>query len=333
MNNLKNFVDSNVRHRIDRVTNNSGNNSNSDPLSDDLLLVERHFDDLRQFCIDTEKKISNMLQSIHLSSATPSQLGAYTQNVQAGLNNLSHNFAQQAVNITSSTSSNMSSSNNAPSNVIPKSGDGTNKNSSTSKMESNPACDPDQLPCRLGTITTAGDKAHVLTLQTHYRELRSNVSTELKYDTLQRFKKLPIVAFYKSLCKSSNKLKQDSLLATTLTYCSKMQAQLTNLYLVYEQMIGTQCLNPIQQMLEIDIPYVLKLKKSYIKAHNDLESIKAKYNGVIQKQQQQQSVHFNNTSYLVSQNSIQQNNTNKLELLKNELDESVSRFEQSKVSA
>jgi hypothetical protein len=197
MNNLKNFVDSNVRQRIDRVTHTGSSSNSSDLLSDDLQLVERHFDDLRQFCVDAEKKISNLL-------------------------------------------------------------------------------------C-------------------------------------------------KSLCKSASKLKQDSLLATILTHCSKLQTQLTNLHLFYEQMIDTQCLKPIEQMLEVDIPNVLKLKKSYIKANNDLESIRTKYNGASHKQQLQAG-NFNNTSYLVTQGGTQQSSINKLELLKNELDESISRFEQAKVS-
>lgn len=317
MNNLKNFVDSNVRHRIDKVTNNSGNNTNSDLSNDNLTLVERHFDDLHQFCVETEKKISSLLQSIHISAA---QLGNYTQNVQAGFNNLSHNLAQQAANITSS--------NNSATNSYPRNADGSHKNSPTAEPSSGNSSR--HSPCdRSATLV---QKQHVIPAQVHY-ELDANIPTELSYDTLQKFKRLPVVKLYKSLCKSSNKLKQDSILATTLTYCSKMQAQLTNLYLVHEQMIDTQCLAPIQQMLELDIPNVLKLKKLYVKAHNDLDSARTKYNGANQKQQQMQSGQSNNTSYLVVQNSSHQSNINKLELLKNELDESVARFEQAKVSS
>jgi hypothetical protein len=328
MNNLKNFVDSNVRHRIDRVTLNSGNNGGGDLLNDDLILVERHFDGLREFCVDMEKKISNMLQSIQISSTNPSQFGIYTQNVQAGLNNLSQNLAQQAANISLSNPSNMGGSIDQGTDVKMFSRNSaclhTSRSNSSSSTNPSDRCRSSDASDNATCDTTSNEPAG--------QETNIDLPNELNSNTLQKYKKLPIVGFYKALCKSSDKLKQDSILATTLKHCSRMQAQLTNLYLIYEQMIDIQCLKQIQLMLEVDIPNVSRLKKQYIKAHHDYESIKARYNGANQKQQQLQAGHPATSSYLVPQGNSQQGNSNKLESLKNELDESITRLEQAKVS-
>lgn len=339
MNNIKNFVDSNVRQRIDRVAHH-----NNETQSDDLLLAERHFDDLRQVCVDAEKKISAMLQSIQ-STSNPSHLGAYTQNVQAGLNNLSHNIGLQAVNIATSTSSNNSATiatatcnsakipeNHMRSQFSPSAGEPTKlsvQNNVTDAQQYNSSDSLSTVGNTCGGNRPASSQPSI--------DLNCHPHEELSNDVQQRHKKLPVVGFYKFLVKSSQLLKQDSLLSATLSQCSQIQIQLTNLYLSHEQFIEVQCLKPIQCMLETDIPNVVKLRKAYLKAHNDYEFLKTKYNGACLKQQQQQqnvqTGHFtSNTSYLISQNSVQQPNTNKLDQLKIELDEAITRSEQSKVS-
>lgn len=291
MNNIKNFVDSNVRQRIDRAAN----HNNNDFFGDDLLLVERQFEDIRYVCVEAEKKISSLLQS--LSSPTP--LGTYTQNVQTSLNNLA--------------GGSISSPNPTGSYDVQSS-----------------------YRVAVDATTIHWDQPQTPINTSAFQHLKTTSATEtLQGGDMRRHKKLPIFGFLKFLSKSRYKLKPDSLLATTLTHCSQIQAQLTQLYLAYEQTIESQCLQPIRQILEIDVPNVMKLRKLFIKSHNDLESVKAKYNGASVKQQQQllQSSHSSSsTSYTISQTNVQQVNINKLDQLKRELDEAECRFEQAKVS-
>lgn len=332
MNNIKNFVDSNVRQRIDRVAHHY-----SEPLTDDLLSVERHFEDIRQLCVDADKKISALLQSIQITS-NPSHLSAYTQNVQAGLNNLSHNISLQAANIATSAGNN--SNIPTPTNSNNKSSESIIKNPQQLAISVDPKSPPtcnnaqqyrssESLDNVNNTLTNSHDS---IASQPNW-ETNCQPTEHLSDDIQQRYRKLPVVGFYKFLVKSSQKLKQGSLLGTTLSQCSQLQIQLTNLYLTYERLIETQCLKPIQYMLETDIPNVIKLRKIFIKSHNDYEFLKTKFNGASLKQQQNvQPGHFTNTSYLISQNNIQQSVANKLEQLKQELDEAVIRFEQARVS-
>lgn len=302
MNNIKHFVDSNVRQRIDRVAHN-----NNEFFTDDMLLAERHFEDIRQACVELEKRISNLLQSIQ---ATPA-LGAYTHNVQAGLNNLSQNI----VHATGSGND-----------CLATGGEATSKSN--------------QLSTTLHSNKSPFDE---LMLSNNNQSMQQSTGSQKDFESAQqlsndiqhRHKKLPIVGFLKFLLKSSHGMKPDSLLVTTFSHCSQLQSQLTKLYLSHEQTIESQCLKPIQHMLEIDIPNVVKLRKSFIKSHNDLESIKAKYNGASQKQQQQllQAGHFTSTSYTITQTSTQQANIAKIDQLKKELDEAESKFDQAKVSS
>lgn len=284
--NIKNFVDSNVRHRIDKTAN------SSDPITDDLVIVERQFEDLRQLCVEAEKRISTMLQSIDSST-----LGAYTQNVQASLSNLSQ------LTVTSPVQSSLVDQQNLIKNYANSPGLNTVRIDSTSNSCNQLQADGGQ---------SAGSA---------------------EFDIKKHQRKLPIVGFLKFLAKSCHKLRQDSLLATTLTHCSHLQAQLTKLYMSHERTIEAQCLKPIQQVLETDVPNVIRLRKSFIKAHNDLESLKARYNGASQKQQQHQlTAHYTSASYTITQSSTLQSNINKLDLLKKELDDAETRFEQAKVS-
>lgn len=349
MNNIKHFVDSNVRQRIDRVAHN-----NNDFFTDDLLLVERQFECLRHICTGAEKRISTLLQSIQSSPS----LGAYTHNVQAGLNSLSHNIAQAT---TSATSINSNSNQNATTNL---------KLSNLTHQQQQATIKPNtSISVDYSTSGNVSSQQHVpsITKSAYDKQKSSNISNisqrysiqtdtntisansnnnyndnnpsnQLSEDVQQRHKKLPIVGFLKFLVKSCYKLKPDSLLATTLTHCSQLQTQITKLYLLYEEEIGSQCLKPIQTIIEIDIPNVIKLRKLFIKSHNDLESVKSKYNGASQKQHQQQLLASHSmsstTSYTITPNSAQQTHqtNNKLDQLKKELDDAVTRFEQARVS-
>lgn len=306
MNNIKNFVDSNVRQRIDKAANN-----NCEFFGDDLLLVEKQFEDIRHVCAETGKRISALLQSA--SSTTP--LSVYSvQNVQASLNNLSNltNVSSPPPPTSSTTISGhetlLSNQNQAP---------------LSNRSKSNVLSETTSL-----AVKNSGNH-HALQQQ---RSKQTDTEDSTTGD-IRKYKKLPIVGFLKFLVKSGHKLKRDSLLSTTLTHCSQLQTQLTKLYLSYEHTIEIQCLRPIQQILDVDVPNVIKLRKLFIKSHNDLESVRAKYNGASQKQQQQQLHlgHSTSTSYTISQNA-QQANINKLDQLKKELDDAITRFEQARVS-
>lgn len=296
MNNIINFVDSNVRQRIDRVSNN-----NNDFFDDDLLIVERQFEDLKQFCIEAEKRISSLLQSI--GSQAPSIANNLTNLTNSGSSHEQQHARQPSVSPNLETPVAISPpSSISPSNVT--------------------------VPTKIGSSNIAGLN----------NPLSTGTSADLTKDDIKRYKRLPVVAFLKFLVKSTRKLKPDSLLASTLTHSSQLQQQLTKIYMAHEQTIELQCLKPIQHILEVDAPNVIKLRKLFIKSHNDLESLKVKYNGACLKQQQQQQLqagHFTSTSYTLSQasSSNQQANILKLDQLRKELDEAESKFEQAKVGS
>lgn len=287
MNNIINFVDSNVRQRIDRAANN-----NNDFFGDDLLLVERQFEHLKDVCVETEKRISAMLQSLP-STNTTTLVGTYTQNVHASLSNLKSTSPQP-------TSSGQ--------NVI---------------NELQPPKQPSSNPYQNESINIGNSHSQ--------KSIHPPESSELVED-IRKHKKLPIVSFLKFLIKSNNKLRSDSILATTFSQCSKLQTQLTKLYLAYEQKVELHCLKPIQQLLETDIPTILKLRKIFIKSHNDLESVRAKYNGANQKQQQSQQILQQQSCNTSIQTTAQQAHIIKIETLRKELDEMLIKFEQARVS-
>lgn len=271
MNNIRNFVDSNVLHRNDKAT--------CEYLDDELNSVERQFEDLRRFLVEAEKRISSLL----------------TQNVPTGIY---HNI------------SNLTTQNNVTSNSR------TSAINTPHRDLSGSICHPNSNPNEKPSAS----------------DINSN---QFDDDELRRLKKLPLVGFTKFLDKSKRMLKSGSLLSDTLQQCASLQNQLTNLYLIHEKAIESQCLKPIQMLIETDVPNIIRLKKLFLKTHNDLESLKAKYSCASQKQHHQQQPltnHFTSASYTINQNNSQQANINKLDQLKKELDDAIIRFEQAKVS-
>lgn len=302
--NIKNFVDSNVRQRIDRVSNN-----NNDFFGDELLIIEKQFDDLRQVCVEAEKRIAILLQSIQ-SSSSSTLVGTYTQNVQASLSNLTTTASS-----TTTTTSPIPPNTSSPTLLYNEAKSLQYKSSSAS------------INCN-----EISDNNHAESSSPTFNQLANDTSETLR-DDIRRHKKLPIVGFLKFLNKTGNRLKSDSLLTTTFNHCSKLQTQLTELYLNYEQTIESQCLKPIQQVLENDIPNIIKLRKVFIRSHNDLETIKAKFNGLNQKQQHSQlASQLTGSSYTVGQTSAQQATAIKLDQLKKETDDALNKFEQARVS-
>lgn len=319
MSNIKHFVDSNVRQRIDRASNN-----NCEFFGEDILLVEKHFEDIRHVCNKAGKTISALLQSTNPASSVYS-----VQNVQTSINNLSSlttnvNSQNQIHQATTSCSANNSR------NETPLSYNSQNQLNSASNSKPNTSSIGGH---ELSVISNSNISANSSNFQQQKQQNSSIIDSQGPTSSdIRKHKKLPIVGFLKFLVKSCHKLKTDSLLHTTLLHCSQLQTQLTKLYLSYEQTVETQCLRPIQQILEVEAPNVIKLRKLFIKSHNDLESVKAKYNGASQKQQQQlQTGHFTSNSYTVSL-SVQHANINKLDQLKKELDDAITRFEQARVS-
>lgn len=283
MNNIKSFVDSNVRQRIDR----SHGVANHDILTYELSAIERQYEDLRKLCIDAEKRISTLLQTLNTSNNPCTIPDGQPE---------------------SSKSDNR-----------PMSTDNTTKRSQNLNL----------YQAYISSKTKGFDNPILGRLD----DKHSNI--------LFRSKKLPMVRFLKFLTRSSHRSKSDSLLALTLSHCSQLQAQLTTLYITYEQAVESQCLRPIESIIENDLPTIMRAKKAFIKSHNDLEAVRAKFNSASQKQislqnqrqnTQQNMNNFSGTSYNIQQTSAQQANTVKLDILQKELDEAESRFEQSKVS-
>lgn len=358
MSNIRDFVDTNVRHRIDKVSNN-----NSDFFDPDLLLVEGHFDELKTFCVDAEKRMAAILQSL----ATQSHIYSSNSNIAPGSSSIYQNLSALALatppagpNITTHQVSTPTTPNL--------------KSQSPSSVDVDQTlCDPSRKINGLPNDTTitltpnqninSGSRRTLNLLDNKLLQLQQSQSKRntpkvhdggsseklnpsrkhLKKDedvirNIRQHKKLPIVSFLKFLTKSRHKLKHDSLLARTLNHCTNMQSHLTKLYLNYEQTVDMQCLKPIRDMIEVDVPNVIKLRKAFIKSYNDLESLKVKYNIAVQKQKNQLnpslSNHFTSATYSIIQgsNTHQGNINNKLDQLRREIDEATTKFEQARVS-
>lgn len=397
MSNIRDFVDTNVRHRIDKVSNN-----NCDFFDPDLLLVEGHFDELRRFCVEAEKRVTMVLQSIASNSMGANSIGATNHtNIYHNLSSLAavasmggsgslnhlgsadtinnqHNKCQSPSSLdgdktsgsesgsrlkvygfssepSASSSQNMlnngynNSHNNSNNNHI------TTNNISTSGKrlsnlkhhhhpDNNKLSQQQQQPRLLlsheGNTMSCDHQQKLSTLNNFQQQQITNSDNVVLSTNIKKNKKLPIVGFLKFLSKSRHKLKHDSLLAKTLTHCTILQSHLTQLYLDYEQTIECHCLKPLRDIIEIDIPNVIKLRKLFIKSYNDLESLKAKYNVANQKQRnnhqhnQSLSNHFTNATYSIIQSNTQQGNIiNKLDQLKREIDDANARFEQARVSS
>lgn len=325
LSNIKHFVDSNVRHRIDRATA-----SSSQFIDEDLQLVERKFEQLRDFCVQAEKRISSLLLSLGSSAS----LSAYTQNLQASLTNLSSLASHQHFSIPGSgecLSGSVLTSRNTPN----KSSANTPTTDTSITHHGNTTSSQHLfLSAHATGNTCAGTSATQSTEQptSELSNISGNIHQHATATTNKQHKKLPIVGFFKFLVKSQYKLKQDSLLAIALSHCAQLQTQLTRLHLNYEQTIENECLKPLRNILENDLPNIVKLRRSLVRAHNELDSIRSKYNAACQKQQQFQTTHFTSNTYTVQNTTLQQANLQKLDQLKKEVEEAEVRFEQAKVS-
>ena len=72
----------------------------------------------------------------------------------------------------------------------------------------------------------------------------------------------------------------------TLSESSDIQKQLSKELLRYEQDVERLCLSPLNDIMENDIPAVLKSRKQLNKASNEVDNLKLKLNQAIKHNQQ-----------------------------------------------
>lgn len=147
------------------------------------------------------------------------------------------------------------------------------------------------------------------------------------FSTVRKAKKLPSDGLQKFLAKYSERLKSDSLMCSTLNQCASLQSQINNLNIQYECTIKQLCLKPLQQILDVDVQNVLKLKRNFVKLHSELEHARSRFNNSTQKQQQ-----LNKSTSSINSNVTYAPSFNKLDHIKKELEDTVNRYDQSKVS-
>lgn len=144
----------------------------------------------------------------------------------------------------------------------------------------------------------------------------------------RKTKKLPSIGLHKFLSKFCDRLKPDSLMRSTLQHCADLQAQVNNLTLTYEYSVIQNCLKPLRHILEVDVQSIIKLRRIFIKSSSDMEHSKSRYAGANQKQQ---LVKVSSSNSNVTYASSNHSNTSKLDQLKREYDESVTKYDQSRV--
>lgn len=77
-----------------------------------------------------------------------------------------------------------------------------------------------------------------------------------------------------------------SISSITLTESGEIQKQLSKELLRYEQDVERLCLSPLNDIMENDIPAVLKSRKQLNKASQEVDNLKLKLNQAIKHNQQ-----------------------------------------------
>lgn len=134
----------------------------------------------------------------------------------------------------------------------------------------------------------------------------------------KRYRKMPETQLYLCFKDFAEQLGKDSVLGKTLTESSEIQKNLSRELLNHELDIELQCLKPLGELLETDIPGVIKSRKLLNKVTQDMDSSRTKYQMALKQSHQ-------NSGPAATVAAI-----NKAELLKQEWEENSTKVEHTK---
>ena len=101
-----------------------------------------------------------------------------------------------------------------------------------------------------------------------------NTSTDIE----KRLKKMPETGLALSMIESANLLGNETLMGTLYQQCGECQSNLASHLLNHDIAVENQVLQPIQDILDTEIPAINKLKKQLTKATLDMDSLKSRWN-------------------------------------------------------
>lgn len=129
----------------------------------------------------------------------------------------------------------------------------------------------------------------------------------------KRLKKMPDYLLAMAMLDNGSN-EEDNLLRQVLVECSKVQICLANAGVDYELRIEQTVLNKLQQILDVDVPNIIKQKRLLTKLVLDMDLARAKYQGVLKNSNSGSS------------------HTNKVDAVKEELEDIELKVEQCKDS-
>uniref|UniRef100_A0A8C5CZ60 Rho GTPase activating protein 17a n=1 Tax=Gadus morhua TaxID=8049 RepID=A0A8C5CZ60_GADMO len=136
-------------------------------------------------------------------------------------------------------------------------------------------------------------------------------------DAEKRHKKLPLTALSQAMVDGGGQLGEDSLIGKMMEVCGEAENRLASELMHHELQVEKDCLDPLNQLAEVDIPNILKQRKQLAKLVLDYDSARARW-----LQATKSIISGTNTQAL----------TVKADLLKEEMDESMNKVEMCKVT-
>ncbi|XP_030195435.1 rho GTPase-activating protein 17a isoform X2 [Gadus morhua] len=134
-------------------------------------------------------------------------------------------------------------------------------------------------------------------------------------DAEKRHKKLPLTALSQAMVDGGGQLGEDSLIGKMMEVCGEAENRLASELMHHELQVEKDCLDPLNQLAEVDIPNILKQRKQLAKLVLDYDSARARW-----LQATKSIISGTNTQAL----------TVKADLLKEEMDESMNKVEMCK---
>ncbi|RUS78107.1 hypothetical protein EGW08_014115 [Elysia chlorotica] len=103
----------------------------------------------------------------------------------------------------------------------------------------------------------------------------------LEYD--KRLKKLPETGLGHSMLESAQALGPETLLGSVCQLCGDCQINLAKEHVQYEMTVEQDFVTPLQNVVDVDIPSIIKLRKNLSKSTLDMDSAKSRFNQAVRQ--------------------------------------------------
>ncbi|XP_056437019.1 rho GTPase-activating protein 17b isoform X2 [Gadus chalcogrammus] len=156
-----------------------------------------------------------------------------------------------------------------------------------------------QIERRMELVRTASHNAH--------KRLVLCLQGQLGTDSEKRHKKLPLTSLSQAMQDGGSQLGEESLIGKMMDVCGEAESRLASELMQHEVTLERDVLEPFNQLTEVEIPNVLKMRKQLGKLVLDYDSAKARW---------YQATRTNNQAM-----------ASKVDSLKDEMDEALNKVE------